>query len=179
MKVNLGRYPKGDAKRRISVEIDNFDTWGLDHTLALIILPALIQLKQTKHGVPSEFVQRIGGDTDRNYCFDFIKEDENEVFDKMCEKWEEVLDKMIWSFQQLSIDEDYDSKYHHGKMKLGWKKTEKQYPNPVTGQMEHMYEMVDENPGGHWYDHVGHMMHEERIQEGLELFGKYYRNLWD
>jgi hypothetical protein len=39
--------------------------------------------------------------------------------------------------------------------------------------------MVDENPGEHWYDIVGHQLHEERIQEGLELFGKHLRDLWD
>ena len=179
MKVKLGKYPKGEGKRRINVEIDQFDTWGLDHTLALIILPALIQLKNTKHGIPSKFVERIGGDTDRNGCFDFIKEDENEVFDALCEQWNEVFDKMIWSFQQLAIDEDYDSKYHHGKMEIIWEKTKTQYPNPLTGNMEHMYEMVDKNPNEHWYDYVGHQLHEERIQEGLELFGKHFRDLWD
>jgi hypothetical protein len=98
------------------------------------------------------------------------------VFDQGCKKWEEILDKMIWSFQQL-VDDSYDSKYHHGHMKLGWKPIE--ITNPVTGVVENMYEMVDENPGEHWYDHVGHELHEDRIQEGLELFGKYYRNLWD
>jgi hypothetical protein len=45
--------------------------------------------------------------------------------------------------------------------------------------VEKAYEMVDENPGEHWYDHIGHELHEERIQEGLELFGKYFRSLWD
>lgn len=179
MKVKLGKYPKGDAKRRVHVEVDGFDTWSLDHTLALIILPALIQLKNTKHGVPSEFVERTGGDFDRNYCFEFLKEDDDLVFDKLCDQWEEVLDKMIWSFQQLSIDDDYDSKYHHGHMEIGWEKTPQKYPDPVTGKMEHMFQMVDKNPGEHWYDHVGHQLHDKRIQEGLELFGKYYRSLWD
>lgn len=179
MKVNLGKYPKGAAMRRINVEIEDFDTWALDSTLALVILPALIQLKHTKHGVPSHFTDRIGGDFDNNLVFDFIKEDDDKVFDALCNDWDDILDKMIWSFQQLAIEEDYDSKYHHGKMDIGWKQTEKQYPNPLTGKMEHMYEMVDKNPNEHWYDHVGHRLHEDRIQEGLELFGKYYRNLWD
>lgn len=179
MKVNIRKYPKGNVKRRTAIEIEDFDTWSLDHTLALIILPALIQLKNTKHGVPSNFIDRAGGDMDRNYCFDFIKEDEDRVFADLCEEWDRTLDKMIWSFQQLAIDDEYSSKYHHGRMDIGWEKTKEQFPNPVTGKMEHMYEMVDKNPDEHWYDHVGHMMHEERIQEGLELFGKYYRNLWD
>jgi hypothetical protein len=39
--------------------------------------------------------------------------------------------------------------------------------------------MVDKDPDAHWYDAEGHKLHEDRIQEGLELFGKYYRSLWD
>jgi hypothetical protein len=176
MKVKIGKYHKGPADRTTDVVIDEYDTWGLDHTLAMIILPALIQLKHTKNGVPSEFCGGIGSDMDRNYCFDFIKEDENKVFDEKCEKWDEVFDKMIWSFQQIVVDE-YDSKYHHGTPDYGFEPI--QEINPVTGFKEKMYQMVDRNPGEHWYDHAGHMLHEERIQEGLELFGKYYRSLWD
>lgn len=177
MKVNIGRYLKGAKNRKIDVQIEKFDTWGLDQTLASIILPALIQLKQTKHGIPSEFTNYVGGDMDSNYCFDFIKEDENEVFDKLCQEWDEVFDKMIWSFLQLSLEENYDQKYHHGKMNMSFKPIEKM--NPITGVVEKMFQLVDENPGAHWYDHVGHMEHEKRIQEGLDLFGKYYRSLWD
>jgi hypothetical protein len=178
MKVNIGRYIKKSDGRKIDIKVDKFDTWSLDHTLSLIILPALIQLKHTKHGVPSEFVDDRTEDYHEQTVFDFMKEDKDEVFQKGCDKWEETIDKMIWSFQQIAI-EDYDNKYHHGDMKIGWKETEKKYPNPLTGQMESMYEMVDENPGEHWYDYEGHMLHEKRIQEGLELFGKYFRNLWD
>ena len=32
------------------VKIDRWDTWGMDHTLAKIVLPMLKQLKDTKHG---------------------------------------------------------------------------------------------------------------------------------
>ena len=110
MKVNLRKYRKGPGERSIDVHIDSYDTWCLDHSLALIILPALIQLKHTKNGVPSEFCGGIGSDMDRNYCFDFIKEDENRVFDEKCEKWDEVFDKMIWSFQQI-VDDESENKY--------------------------------------------------------------------
>jgi hypothetical protein len=176
MKVNIRNFNKGPGERKIDVKVEPWDTYSMDHTAALIILPLLIQLKNTKHGVPNDFVERVGGDWDDNYCFDFIKDDENEVFDKGCKKWEETLDKMIWSFQQL-VDDNYSDKYHHGQMKIGWEPIE--IPDPVTGTVKKAYEMVDENPGEHWYDHVGHMLHEDRIQEGLELFGKYYRSLWD
>lgn len=176
MKTNIRNYNKGNTERRIDIQIDPWDTYSMDHTAALVILPLLLQLKASKQGVPSELTTRIGGDADSNYCFDFIKEDENAVFDQCCLKWDEILDKMIWSFQQI-VDDSYDSKYHHGKMKIGWKPIV--IANPTTGVIEEMYEMVDENPNEHWYDYVGHMLHEERIQEGLDLFGKYYRNLWD
>lgn len=178
MKVDIRKYPKGSGDRKINVTIENFDTWSLDHTLALVILPALIQLKEIKHGVPSEFAEHGGEDYHAQGSFDFYKEDNNWAFEQRCKEWDEVLDKMIWSFEQLMKD-DYGDQYHHGKMEMDWEETDRLYPNPITGKMEKTYRMVDKNPDEHWYDHVGHQLHEARIQEGLELFGKYYRNLWD
>jgi hypothetical protein len=179
MKINLSKYPKGRGNRRIDIQIDPFDTWSFDHTIASIILPALIQLKNTKHGVPSGFTDRVGGDFDNNLVFDFIKEDDPEVFDQLCDSWDEVLDKMIWSFLQLSIEDDYDNKYHHGKIETDWVESDYTYTDPITGKIEKTYQMVDKNPDGHWYDHIGIQEHEKRIQEGLELFGKHFRDLWD
>lgn len=179
MKINIGKFPKGNGERRIDIKIDHYDTWNMDGTLAMIILPMLIQLKATKHGVPNDLVNEVGGaDYEQQDSFDFYKETHNESFEKACEKWDEILDKMIWSFQQIAV-EDYDDLYHHGKAKYDFVKTDKQYPNPVTGKMEDTFQMVDKNPDEHWYDSVGHQLHEERIQEGLDLFGKYFRNLWD
>lgn len=178
MKVNISKYPKGDLDRKVEINIDYFDTWSLDHTLAMIILPALIQLKESKHGVPNDFGNVGGENYQQQTSFEFYEESYSWAFDESCKKWDEVLDKMIWSFQQIAFD-DYDSQYHHGTMETDWVKTDKLYPNPITGKMEATYQMVDKNPDEHWYDHVGHLLHEERIQEGLDLFGKYYRSLWD
>lgn len=176
MKVNIRKFNSGPTERKMNIQIDKWDTYSMDHTLSVIILPLLLQLKDSKMGVPSEFVNSIGHDLDGNYYFDFINEDSNAVFDAGCKKWDEVLDKMIWSFQQIVFG-DYDDAYHHGKFEFDWQKT-KPMINPLTGKMESMSEMKDKNPNGHWYDHVGHQLHEERIQEGLNLFGKHYRDLW-
>jgi len=177
MKIKLNQYPSGKSDRKVSVEIENFDTWALDHSLAMIIYPALLQLRDTKSGVPSEFTNRIGGDFDDNYYFDFINEDDTEVFNQLCDNWTETLDKMIWSFYQLSLDDDYDNKYHHGEMEISWEKLPDELSaNFIDGPR---YHMVDKNPSGHWYDKVGHTEHENRIQEGLDLFGKHFRSLWD
>lgn len=174
MKVKISKFFK-NSNRKIDVQIDPYDTWNLDHTLALIILPALIQLKECKHGIPSN----LSGDefTDQ-LSFDFYSETHDDSYAEGVKRWNEIMDKMIWSFQQL-VSEDYDSLYHHGDPKYDFVKSNIQYPNPITGKMENTFQMVDTNPTEHWYDHVGHTLHEERIQEGLELFGKYYRALWD
>lgn len=177
MKINIGKFQKND-KRTINVQIDKFDTWNLDHTLALIILPALIQLKATKHGVPAEFADYLSDSSSMQHSFDFVKEDHDWAFEARCRQWDEILDKMIWSFQQLAL-EDYEQEYHHGEVKFDWKETNESFYNPLTNKVEKTYEMIDTNPSDHWYDIDGHQEHERRIQEGLELFGKYYRHLWD
>jgi hypothetical protein len=179
MKVKIGPYPKKGSRRKINVQIDKFDTWSFDHTLAHIIYPALLQLKATKHGVPGGLVEDVGGeDWSQQDSFDFYKETHDEAWNKASERWDEVLDKMIWSFQQLTLD-DYNSKYHHGDSEYDFVKTPNLFPNPITGKMEATYQMVDRNPDDHFFDADGLFLHEERIQEGLELFGKYYRSLWD
>ena len=46
-------------EQKVSVRIDNFDTWGMDHTLAYIILPMLKQLKETKQGSPYVYPEDV------------------------------------------------------------------------------------------------------------------------
>jgi len=52
MKAIIGPYPDDDTKRVETILLDPYDTWNMDHTLALIIVPMLKQLKATKHGAP-------------------------------------------------------------------------------------------------------------------------------
>jgi hypothetical protein len=179
MKIKIGKYPKkATSNRKIDIQVDNYDTWSLDHTLAHVIYPGLVQLRATKHGVPSEFANVGGDNASSQDSFDFYKETYDEAFDLGIDRWNETLDKMIWSFDQI-LRADYDEKYHHGKLEWDFVESDHTYPNPVTGKLEKTYQMVDKNPNEHWYDMEGHTLHEERIQEGLELFGKYFRNLWD
>lgn len=177
MKTNIGKFLKND-RRKVDIKIESHDTWSMDTHLALIILPMLIQLKEGQKGIPATFGNVGGADYDLQQSFDFYAETYDQAFEKACENWNEVLEKMIWSFQEL-VHGDVEDKYHHGDMKTDWVKTDEQYYNPVTKKMEDIYTMVDTNPNEHWYDAVGHKLHEERIQEGLELFGKYFHNLWE
>jgi hypothetical protein len=167
MKINIGKFPKkSSGNRKINVQIDNYDTWNLDTTLALIIYPTLLQLKATKQGVPSEFAEVGGEDYVNQQSFDFYTETHDEAWKVGLERWDETLDKMIWSFEQL-LKGEYDDQYHHGNLDFDWVK------------IEATFQMVDKNPNEHWYDAEGHRLHEKRIQEGIELFGKHFRNLWD
>jgi hypothetical protein len=111
MKVRLGPPRKNRAEH---VHIDHFDVWSLDHTLSRIIHPALVRLKETKHGYPELFEDGMvtPHHWDRQLHFDFI-----------------------------------DEEAYYGTHDYLWQKDEK----------------VD------W----------DAVQEGLELFGKYYMNLWD
>jgi len=99
MKVNIGEYgPQGE--RVSEVHIDDWDTWSMDVTLAYIIVPMLIQLRDTCHGAPlvadedvPEVLRRIddGGDIDEFY------------FDR----WDYVLNEMIFAFKMKA--EEFDA----------------------------------------------------------------------
>lgn len=87
-------------KRKINIRIDPYDTWSMDHTLSLIIVPMLIQLKETMHTV---------GWVDNEDVPEDIRSREDQpeyVMDEFTEKkWTYVLDEMIWAFQQSANDD--------------------------------------------------------------------------
>jgi len=176
MKVKMGKFPKY-APRKIDVRIDDFDVWNLDSTLAQIILPALLHLREVKHGVPNDFGDVGGEEYASQSSFDFYMESHDWAFRESIKEWDEVLDKMIWSFEQIVID-THDKKYAHGEPKYKFKKSDYKFANPITNKLEDTFNIVNENED-YWYDDAGHLMHMNRIQEGLDLFAKYYRSLWD
>ena len=189
MKVELGPYPEDDSKRLVDVRIDNYDTWNMDHTLALIILPMLKQLKAKKHGAPNvdnedvpqhlrmpkewlESNYNVNGETD--VCF----------FDR----WEWVIDEMIWAFHHKADDDWEDQFFHEDGMVAEISEIEFKGIGPAQlrlfpdedGKMEdyELYEWVrGERPRK--YDKGGHKRYLERIANGFRLFGKYYQSLWD
>lgn len=151
MKVYMGPYPGAKSKkdRKVKVEIHKYDTWNMDHTLAVIILPMLIQLKKTKHGSPYvdscdaprelEDTTRTPGPHAPDEC------DEN-----VHKRWDWVLDEIIWAFTE--IVEGRDGTEFYGKK---YKK------------------LSDKERGNLMRDY------QERTTKALTLFGKYYRGLWD
>ena len=154
MKVNIGRYPKGDKERKISVQIDPWDTWSADHTLALIIVPLLQKMKDDKQGSPNVDdadvpehlrapAKENAWDTDSNWHL----------------RWDYVLNEMLWAMQQIASDNENDEKFFDDSE-----------VDETKGVMEQIHAIK--------VDREGLQAHQDRIQKGCELFGKYFQALW-
>jgi hypothetical protein len=154
--------------RKVKIRIDKYDTWNMDSTLALLILPMLKQLKETKHGsqlvdmedVPEHMRYTTTEDWDAQSTFDFynLPNSQNIQCD-LHDRWDWVMDEMIWTFEQLN-DPNGDSQfYDHSAMDKTL---------PLSKQLQKMK-----------VDYLGLNAYNDRIDNGLKLFGKYYRGLWD
>lgn len=151
-----------DSKRRrqVYVRIDKYDTWSMDHTLALMIVPMLKQLKATKHGapnvddldVPEPLRSTAPGARDR--C-----EEDYDLDEHFFARWDYILDEMIWAFTQKTDDKADDQFYDHG--------------TKVDG------ESFEDSMQRIKIDHEGLKTWGDRKANGYRLFGKYYEALWD
>lgn len=168
-------------KRKIKVKLDRWDTWNMDSTLAIIILPMLKQLKKTKHGsgivdledVPENMRFTEHPDWDENYQFDFYHEDENDQHRHTCDvhtRYEWVLNELIWTFEQLQPDCDWEAQYWKTRPEIDLKK----YPEDEGKTVVPVRWKVKGD-----CDFAALKAHADRIQNGLQLFGKYFKTLWD
>ena len=149
-------------KRTVKVHIDKWDTWNMDHTLALIILPMLEQLRETKHGSPmvndEDVPPHLRGTTwneyDQQLTFEFYNRGLTVDEDIIHKRWEWVLNEMIWSFKE-HLDDNADEKFF----------------NITADPSSNTYKSK--------YDHDAWTSWNEKKQNGFRLFGKYYTGLWD
>jgi hypothetical protein len=169
MKVSLGRFPKKiNAERKISVKIEPWDTWSMDHSLSYIIHPMLVQLQKTKHGSP--WVDDEDVPEELRSTSAPPKENEWDTDDNHHKRWEWVLDEMIWAFTQ-KLDDNADSQFHTGDHDIEWK--------DVTINGEKVFEMVKGPNDTHVFDKEGYDAWQARKSNGFKLFGKYFEALWD
>ena len=157
MKVEIGPYSEtpDNEERVVNIQIDKYDTWNMDSTLALIILPMLKQLRETKHGsaivdledIPEEM--RVVGYNDLDQTQSYLDFENKEEYEELSWKqyevrWNWVMDEMIWAFEQMVEDGNDDIYFKNGILNVeGWK------------------------------------AHNKRIDNGTRLFGVYFRGLWD
>ena len=154
-------------KQKVKVRIDRQDTWNMDNTLAHIILPMLVQLKETKHGAPNVDPKDVPV-TLRPKKQDVLRYKEvGETDDKFFKRWDWVLDEMIFAFDS-KVNDDWEEQFETGESDLQWKKLE-----------DGNYQMVEGPEHTKVYDWEARKKYEERISNGFRLFGKYYEGLWD
>ena len=119
MRIKIGKYPTHrwyhnflyekfgiGNEPKVSVHIDDFDTWSMDHTLAYIIEPMLKQLKLTKHGAPNV----DNKDVPKELRSEPAKHD---ICPTHFDKWDWVLDEMIFAFE--SKHTDWEEQFHSGE----------------------------------------------------------------
>jgi YD repeat-containing protein len=153
----------------------------MDHTLAPIILPMLKQLKATKHGsgfidmedVPEYMRTTETEDYEDQQCFDFYHEDKEERKYNIHHRYEWALDEMIFAFEHL-VDDSWEDKYSNGEMD--------HYSEPCKWDEDGKPTLYTFKEGpNHTYtcDYDGLKKEWDRVDNGLRLFGKYFRTLWD
>lgn len=163
------RYMQWKESRRVKVELDPWDTWSMDHTLAEIVLPMLIQLKQTKHGAPNVDQEDVPENL-RAGKLEIEQYEKDGTTDALFfKRWDWVLDEMIFAFNNKL--EDWEDQFHSGEHDILWE--------PVEHNGEKLYEMKRGPKDTHKWDREGHQVYQDRINNGFRLFGKYYNALWD
>lgn len=81
------------------------------------------------------------------------------------EDWYKVLDKMIWSFENAHFELNIPEKYWEGTEDMSFTGTLNREKTPEQKAL--------------WDEYMKTCnAHQERLEEGFELFGKYFQSLW-
>ena len=118
--VKLCDWIDSKKKRTVKVKVHDYDVWNADSTLAYIIHPVLVKLKETKNGSP--FVD--DADVPENLRSTAVPPAEDGCTDDNFHKrWDYVLDEMIFAFE--NVNRDWQDQFHtDGFDKEGYKKFE-------------------------------------------------------
>ena len=166
-------------KRRVNVRIDPWDTWSMDHTLAEIVLPMLVQLKQTKHGAPAVDQEDVPENL-RPGKLELEQYQKDGTTDALFfKRWDWVLDEIIWAFSEHVKDyEEGEGKFHTGTHDTVFTPIDAE-GNEVAKDDAKWFRM-DRGPNDtSHFDKEGYEAWLDRKQNGFRLFGKYYNALWD
>ena len=87
--------------RKVKIHIDPWDTWNMDSTLSMIVLPMLKQLKATKHGAPWTDDEDVPDGLGLRSTEAPPKKDEWDTDTNHFKRWDWIMYEMIWTFEQL------------------------------------------------------------------------------
>lgn len=156
------RWVENRTERKITVKIHDYDVWGMDHTLSLIIVPMLKRLKEKKQGSPHVDDADVPDELRSASARPTLTEEEQHfgyADANFHARWEWALGEMLWAMEQV-VDEDADSAF---------------YEHPPENDSLSCAELVRRMK----FDKAGYLKWQARKQHGLLLFGKYFEALWD
>ena len=153
--------------QKVSVKIDRWDTWSMDHTLAPIILPMLLQIKATKHGAPQVDIEDVPAHLKPTKKALKAYEKDGTTDEQFFDRWDWVLDEMIFAFDS-KVNDGWEEQFETGESDIQWKTLEGGMTEMIRGPNDTKV-----------YDWEGRKKYEERIANGFRLFGKYFEALWD
>ena len=85
--ADVCEWIEAKRKRTVKIKLHEYDSWNVDDTLALIILPLLKQLRENQQGSPGVQDEDLPEELRSVECWET--------------RWKWVLDEMIWAFEQL------------------------------------------------------------------------------
>ena len=157
MKVNIGNYPENNEPRKVSVVINEWDSYSADNTLALIIYPLLVKLKKDKQGSPNVDDEDVPDELKSTNAP--AKENEWDIDDNYFKRWNWVMDEMIFAMKEISecnptMETFYD-----------WSSVDQEVD--FQSQLDNLKVDIE-----------GLELYNKRVQNGCILFGKYFQGLW-
>lgn len=135
--------------QRIERGFDDTELWNLDKTIAKYILPRLVEFRKVVNGYPPEF-------------------------DKF-EDWLDIIDQMIYAFDYIVNYDKYDDELDES-LGIDWVGYYKERKRPdgnydIVHGKNYDQELLDKRREILEHENV-------KVQNGLDLFAKYFLQLW-
>ena len=126
---------------------------------SIIAVPLLKKLKTVKHGAPTVDLADVPKHLHPTKAEQKKFKEDGSTDDLFFKRFDWVLDEMIWAHEQIISDDGDSQFYDHTESRK-----EKDFNKSISKIK---------------VDRKGLDAYHKRIENGLRLFGKYYRNLWD
>ena len=206
--MNNRQRKKLQAKKKLKLpnvpHFTSVERWNLFHTFSVYIAAGLKEFLSYKlYGMPQEFSdveeEMTEGNSEIKENKEFYEELSHEVKNMIAEReqlprfdgnaeqstemrtWRGTIEKMLWSFEQLR-DDCPDSPFSKWHDKQFWSLLEKGIkPMEITKEPNedglHAVKFNGEKTPQEIWD--AEDKYREKIQEGIDLFAKYFQHLWD
>lgn len=107
-------------KRTVRIKLHKYDSWNAEHTIALIAVPVLKQLRSKKQS--AGFTEDADAPEHLRSTAPNCKKPGDEGYDEhvdsnFFDRWFWILDEIIWSLEQVIADDDYDDNIQDYKVR--------------------------------------------------------------